>query len=198
MRHPRIHHVDVFHFPDLLAKKSSYWASSTLGLSEQAVGSSAVRESRSFPTGLEGIIKEGELFLVAWSPGATVRASEAARRHWSEQNKEPGVSLPQDAHFSNKVDIWDGDGNKMNYEGLVSQSLCSLGRDDFGRLLPESTAYGFEQLGVARIDKSKDTLTWQSKQQPALEYFVPVASISEEIAASSRRSGSDRVNIFLT
>jgi hypothetical protein len=71
------------------------------------VGSSAVRESRSFPTGLEGIIKEGELFLVAWSPGAIVRASEAARRHWSEQNKEPGVSLPQDAHFSNKVDIWD-------------------------------------------------------------------------------------------
>jgi hypothetical protein len=31
-----------------------------------------VRESKSFPTGLEGIIKEGELFLVSWSPGATV------------------------------------------------------------------------------------------------------------------------------
>jgi hypothetical protein len=89
----------VFLFSDLLEKESSYWASSTLGLSERAVGSSAVRDSKPFPTGPEGKIKGSGLFFFDCSLGA------AARRHWSEQNREPGVSLPQDTHFSNKVDI---------------------------------------------------------------------------------------------
>jgi hypothetical protein len=37
---------------------------------------------------------------------------------------------------------------------IGSRSLCSLGRDDFGSLLPGSTAYQFKR-GVARIDKSE-------------------------------------------
>jgi hypothetical protein len=97
----------VFLFSNLLVKESSYWASSTPGLSERAVCSFVVRDSRPFLTGPEGIIKEGGLFFFDCSLGATLRASEAPRRHWSEQNREPVVSLPQETHFSNKVDICD-------------------------------------------------------------------------------------------
>lgn len=50
---------------------------------------------------------EFELLFFDRPLGVTLRAAEAARRHLSEQNRAPVVSLPQDAHFSNNVDISD-------------------------------------------------------------------------------------------